>query len=108
MKAFLLKHKKLHLWLLVDLVLLAAYFLCRPNRKWMNALAAGVTGPLRKAIGSLCYLTEISIMEVLGVLLVVAGAAYLVWSVFWNSWDCLVKKAMLFVRMVRQCMICGI
>lgn len=81
MKAFLLKHKKLHLWLLVDLVLLAAYFLCRPNRKWMNALAAGVTGPLRKAIGSLCYLTEISIMEVLGVLLVVAGAAYLVWSV---------------------------
>jgi hypothetical protein len=81
MKAFFLKHKKLHIWLLADLGLLAAFWLCRGNRAWMNALADHVTGPLRQAIGRVCYLTDISVMEVLEVLLVAGALAYIVWSV---------------------------
>lgn len=78
---FLKRHGKLHFWLLADLALLAAFWLFRGKRDWMNALADYVTGPFRQAVGRLCYRTEVSIMEVLGVLLVLAGAAYLVWSI---------------------------
>ncbi len=81
MKAFFLKHRKLHIWLLADLCLLAAFWLCRGNRAWMNALADRFTGPLRQALGRLCYRTEISIMEVLYVLAVLLGTAYVVWSI---------------------------
>ena len=81
MRAFLKNHKKLHIWLLADVLLLAAYFLCRGNRAWMNALADHVTTPLRRAVGRVCYLTEVSVMEVLGVLLVLFGVGYVVWSV---------------------------
>ena len=80
MKPFLKRHKKLHIWLLVDLILLAAFWAFRGQRAWMNALAEHFTGPLRQAVGRLCYLTEISVMEVLGVLLVAASVACLVWS----------------------------
>ncbi|WP_298019179.1 DUF3810 domain-containing protein [uncultured Dysosmobacter sp.] len=81
MKAFFLKHRKLHIWLLADLCLLAAFWLCRGNRAWMNALADHFTGPLRQALGRLCYRTEISVMEVLYVLAVLLGTAYVVWSI---------------------------
>ena len=81
MRAFLNRHRKLHIWLAADLCLLGAFWLFRGNRAWMNALAENVTGPLRQAIGRLCYRTEVSVMEVLGVLLVLAGVVYLIWSV---------------------------
>ena len=74
-------YKKLHIWLLADLCLLAAYWLCRGNRAWMNALAAHVTAPLRRAIGTVCYRVDFSVAEALCVLLVVLAAGYLVWSV---------------------------
>lgn len=80
MKAFFFRHKKLHIWLLADLGLLAAFWLCRGNRAWMNALADHVTGPLKQAVGRLCYLTDVSVMEVLYVLAVLLGVAYVVWS----------------------------
>lgn len=78
--SWFLRHKKLHLWLLADLTALAAFFLTRGNRAWMNALAEHVTGPLRQALGRLCYRTEISVMEVLGVLVVLAAVGYAVWN----------------------------
>ena len=81
MKEFLRQHKKLHIWLLADLVLLAAYFLCRGNRAWMNALADHVTTPLKHGLGSLCYRTEVSVMEVLYALAILLGLVYVVWSV---------------------------
>ena len=81
MKSFLLKHKKLHIWLLVNLLLLAAYFLLREQKALMTLLAEQVASPLRRAIGRLCYLTEISIMEVLCVLLVAGALVYLIGSV---------------------------
>lgn len=80
MKAFLQKHKKLHIWLLADLLTLAAYFLCRGNRAWMNALAERVTTPLKRAIGRLCYRVDFSVMELLAVLLVAGCVAYVLWS----------------------------
>lgn len=81
MKAFLKAHQKLHLWLLADLCLLAAFWLFRGNRALMNFLADRVTGPVKQALGRLCYLTDVSVMEVLYVLLVLAGIAYVVWSI---------------------------
>ena len=74
-------YQKLHIWLLADLGLLAAYWLCRGNRAWMNALAAHVTAPLRQAIGRLCCRVGFSVAEALCVLLVVLAAAYVAWSV---------------------------
>ena len=81
MKALILNYKKLHIWLLADLLVLAAYFLCRGNRTWMNAFADHVTTPLKTGLGKLCYLTEISVMEVLTAALVVFAVVYVVWSV---------------------------
>ena len=81
MKAFLKSQKKLHIWLLADLLVLAAYFLCRENRVWMNFLADRVTTPLKQALGRLCYRVEFSVMELLVVLLVVFGVVYVVWSI---------------------------
>lgn len=80
MKKFFEENRRLHIWLLTDFGLLAAFWLCRGNRAWMNALAEHVTGPLRLAVGRLCYRTEISIMEVLCVLLVLGVLAYVGWS----------------------------
>lgn len=81
MRAFFLRHKKLHIWLLVDLGLLAAFWLCRGRRAWMNALADHLTGPLKQAVGRVCYLTDISIMEALYVLAVLFAIVYLVWNI---------------------------
>ena len=81
MKDFFLRHKKLHIWLLADLGLLAAFWLCRGQRTWMNALAEQVTTPLRRAIGRLCYRVDFSVAELLCVLLAAAAAGYLVWNI---------------------------
>lgn len=81
MKSFWKRHKKLHIWFLADVCFVAAFFLLRGNRSWMNALANHVTAPLRQAIGRICYQTDISVMEVLGVLLVLASVLYLLWSI---------------------------
>lgn len=80
MKDFFLRHKKLHLWLLADLCLLAAFLVLRENRTAMTALSK-VMGAVRRGVGTVCYLTTVSVMEVLCALLVVLAAAYAVWSV---------------------------
>jgi len=81
MKAFLWNHKKLNLWLLANLMALAAYFLCRGNRAWMNALTERFTTPLKQALGRLCYGVDFSVMEALYTLAGVLAIAYVVWSV---------------------------
>lgn len=81
MKRFWKAHQKLHIWLLVDLLLLSAYFLFRGQRAWMNAIQDRFTGPLRQALGRLCYRVEFSVMELSVVLAILAGAAYVIWSV---------------------------
>ena len=81
MMRFLRTHKKLNLWLLANLGVLAAYFLCRGNRPWMNALADRVTTPLKTALGRLCYAVEFSVMEALYTLAGVLAIAYVIWSI---------------------------
>lgn len=80
MKGFFARHRKLHLWLLAELCLLAAFFLTRSHRAWMNALAEKGTGPLRRRIGDLCYRTDVSVMEVLCCALTAFAALYLIFS----------------------------
>ena len=75
------QHPRLYGWLAADLVVLAAYGVCRENRAWMNAFASQVTGPLKEALGRLCYHTEISVMEVLAAALVIGAVLYILGSV---------------------------
>ena len=81
MKNFFLQYKKLHIWLLSSLGAVLVLRLCRGNRALMNALAEHVTIPLRRGLGELCYRVDFSVMEVIYVLAVLLGLAYLVWSV---------------------------
>lgn len=81
MKNFFFQYKKLHIWLLSSLAVLLVLRLCRGNRALMNALAEHITIPLRRGLGELCYRVDFSVMEVIYVLAVLLGLAYLVWSV---------------------------
>ena len=80
MKTFFRKHKKLHIWLLADGVLLLGFFLLRRWRGLMNAVADTLTGPLRRGLGKVCYLVPFSVMEAVEVLAVLLGVGYLIWS----------------------------
>ena len=78
---FFKTHRKLHIWLLADLMLLAAFLLARGHRQWMNAWERVVSAPIRRALGSLCDRVSFSVMEVLYVLAAVLVLAYVVWSI---------------------------
>lgn len=71
-------HKKLHIWLGADLAVLGLYLALRHDRGLMNGFADHITTPLKGALGRLCALTSLSVMELLYVL---AGAAALVYVV---------------------------
>jgi len=81
-KAFFLLYKKLHIWLLTALALLAAFLLLRPFRTVMAPIAAAMAA-LRRGLGAVCYLTTVSVMEVLCGLIVLAVPGYLVWAAVW-------------------------
>ena len=78
---FFKAHRKLHIWLLADLILLAAFLLARGHRQWVNGWERFVAAPIRRALGSLCYQVSVSVMEALYVLAVILAAAYVVWSI---------------------------
>ena len=78
---FFKSHQKLHIWLLADLVLLAAFWIAREHRDWMNALERFVSAPIRRSLGSLCYRVSFSVMEALYVLAAVLVLAYVVWNI---------------------------
>ncbi len=79
--AFFQTYRKLHIWLLADLLALLAFFSLRGRRPLMNALADHVTGPLRRGLGRLSYLVPFSVMELVEALAVLLGVWYVVWSV---------------------------
>ena len=81
MKQFFLHHKKLHIWLLADLCLLAAFALLRESRGAMNAFVGHVSTPVRRFIGRLCYRVDFSVAEMLCVVLVLTVIAYVIWSI---------------------------
>ena len=78
---FFKAHRKLHIWLLADLILLAAFLLARGHRPWMNGLERMVSAPIRRAMGALSAHIPFSVMEVLYVLGAILAAAYVVWSI---------------------------
>lgn len=80
MKTFFSHHRKLYLWLLADFLFLAAFWLCRENRAWMNVLVQSVSIPLKRRLGALCYQVPFSVMELLCALLAVFAAGYLLWN----------------------------
>ena len=80
MNAFFQSHKKLHLWLLADCGLLAAFFALRGSRRAMSALA-GAMSALREAVGRVCYRVDFSVMEALCAALALFAVGYLLWSV---------------------------
>ena len=64
MKAFFLRWKKRHIWLAATLALLGVYFLIRTNRPLINLLTEWVTGPVKDAIGAVCYLVSVPVYEI--------------------------------------------
>ena len=50
LKDFFSRYKKLHIWLLAVLFLLALFLLARNNRELMNWLVTDVTQPLKDAV----------------------------------------------------------
>ena len=74
-------HKKLHIWLGADLAVLGLYLALRHDRGLMNGFADRITTPLKEALGRLCALTSLSVMELLYVLAGAAALAYVVGSV---------------------------
>ena len=77
LKAFFLRYKKLHIWLLAVLALLGGTYLLRGNRAAMNAFTSRCVTPLHQALGSLCYRVDFSVMEVIYVLAALFALYYL-------------------------------
>jgi len=80
LKDFFLRHKKLHLWLLTNAVLLAAFFLLQNQRGFMTDVSE-VMAVVRRGLAAVCYLVPVSVAELLVVLLVAAAVVYVIWSV---------------------------
>ena len=71
MKNFFSRYKKLHIWLLILLFLLALFLIFRTDRDLMNWLVTEVTQPMKDAVASVCYLVSFPVIEILYIL---AGA----------------------------------
>ena len=80
MKTFWSRHRKLLIWLGVDLALLILFWSLRPWKTGMEGVAA-VSGAFRRWLGQLWSGTRISGMEVLCVLLALFVLAYLLWNI---------------------------
>ena len=77
MKSWWVRHRKLHLWLLAELFLLAMYFLLRSCKALMNALAEYVTTPLKTALAVFWSHIPVSAAEVM---YLTAVAAVIFWA----------------------------
>lgn len=63
MRYFLRCFRALHIWLLVNLALLAAFFACRGRADWMTLLADRAVMPLERALGRAWSLVPVCGME---------------------------------------------
>lgn len=77
MKARMIRHKKLYIWLAGVTAFLAAYFLLRQSRPLMNALARRVTTPFKSLMAHLCAAVEVSVAEVIYLALAAGAIFYL-------------------------------
>lgn len=78
MKAWFLRWKKLHSWLITVLVLIAAFLMGRGSRPLMNFLVERITSPVKNAIGTVCYLVPVPVYEVAYLALGVWAIWYLI------------------------------
>lgn len=81
MKAFLTYFKKLHIWLLLNALALALFFLLRASRSVMNALSGSFSMPVERALGRLCAYVPFSVAELCYALAIVALALFFIRSV---------------------------
>ena len=89
MKQIFLRDRVRYLWILGDLAVIAAFYGTRHQRALMNAVADGITGPLKRALGAVCAVVPFSVGEVLIGLSLAALAVYLVWlgiTLFRRRW----------------------
>lgn len=84
MKSFLSHNKKLHLWLLANLILLAAFFALRNFRAVMDFYTLSVADPLVALLRCVTALVPFSVAEALCVLLVLDVLAFLVFAVVYT------------------------
>jgi len=81
MRNFLRCFRRLHLWLIVNLALLGAFFVCRARADWMTLLAERAVMPFERALGRAWSLAPFSGMELCDALAVVAAVWFLIASV---------------------------
>lgn len=62
---FFKRYRKLHIWLLADLVIIGLFGLTRQCRGVMNTLTTYVTEPLKRALAQVTYLVDFSVAELL-------------------------------------------
>ena len=65
MRSFLRYFRRLHVWLLVNLALIAAFFFCSGRSDWMTLLAERVSMPIERALGRLWSAAPFSVAELL-------------------------------------------
>ncbi len=99
MKAFVRYFKKLHIWLVLNLLALAAFCLLRARRDVMTALAEGFSMPFERALGRLCAHVPFSVAEVCYALAFLALPVFLVSSVAAISraeykWEAFYRRAL--------------
>jgi hypothetical protein len=81
MRAFFRYLKKLHIWLLAVLAVLALFFALRGEQRVMTAVAERFSMPLERALGWVCSLFPFSVAELCYAVLVVGLPAFLVCGV---------------------------
>lgn len=81
MRSFLRYFRRLHVWLLVNLALIAAFFFCSGRSDWMTLLAERVSMPLERALGRAWAVVPFSGMELCYGLAALLAVVYLVASV---------------------------
>ena len=81
MRSFLSHNKKLHLWLLANLILLAAFFALRNFRAVMDFYTLRLCDPFVALLRRLTAPVPFSVAEVLCLLLVLAVSGFLVFGV---------------------------
>ena len=81
MRSFLRYFKGLHIWLAVNALALALFFLLTPQRGVMNAISQGFSMPLERALGRAWSLVPVSGAELCYAAAIMGLAIYLLWSV---------------------------
>ena len=80
MKTFLRYFKKLHIWLLVNVLALGVFFVLRTQRAVMTALAEGFSMPLERALGRLNAHVSVSVAELCYAAAIIAAVVFLICS----------------------------